>query len=84
MTCRKLLCLNEPLRETKISAVPRRKNGKRFASSVNINAREDSMQYVFRYINHKHGIKTAKGVCHAFSRTLYIYSAKEESYSDAL
>lgn len=73
MTCRKSLCPNEPLCEIKISPVPRRKNGN--ASSVNINTRGNSMQYVFQYINHKHGIKTAKSICHAraFSRALYIF-----------
>jgi len=46
---------------------PTKERGKRLARSVNINAREDSLQYVSRYINHKHGIKTASGAHSAVS-----------------
>lgn len=44
------------------------------------------MQYVFRYINHKHGIKTARGICRAgvFSCDILGESVEEKSNSDAL
>lgn len=70
--CRKLLdfFLGRTNRCAERKNLFRAENEKRFAPSVNINAREDSMQYVSRYINHKHGIKTARGICPARGRFL--------------
>lgn len=71
-----------------IKISPLQRTRKRFVPSVNINAREDSMQYVSRYINHKHGIKTARGICarcaSISSNDILGESVEEKSNSDAL